>query len=146
MYEWILFVHILAATIWTGGHLILSIVILPKVLRANDPAILLDFEQSYERIGLPALVTQVISGLWLAGQNLPEFSQWVDFDDPAANLIQIKLLLLLLTVGFAIDAKIRLLSDLTIEKLVPMAFHIIPVTILSVLFVVVGVAFRSGGF
>ena len=36
MYGWLLLLHILGATIWTGGHLILSTVILPQVLRQRS--------------------------------------------------------------------------------------------------------------
>ncbi len=145
MYETVLLLHILSATIWTGGHLVLALVILPKLLRARDPEILLSFEQGFEKVGMPALVFQVVSGLWLAFQIVPDFGDWFALDDPLANLILIKLTLLALTAAFAVDAKLRILSDLTPEKLVPMAWHIIPVTIFSVLFVTVGVAFRFGG-
>ena len=59
MYGAILFLHILAATVWTGGHLVLAIAILPRVLRERSPAKLLEFESAYERVGIPALVVQV---------------------------------------------------------------------------------------
>lgn len=81
MYSYILLIHILAATIWTGGHLILSILILPKALRAKDPEILLEFENGFEKIGMPALFLQVATGLWLAYQLVPEISRWFTFED-----------------------------------------------------------------
>ena len=48
MYGLALLLHILAATIWTGGHIVLSVVVLPKVLRERSPARLLEFESVYE--------------------------------------------------------------------------------------------------
>jgi putative copper export protein len=60
----------LAATTWTGGHLVLSIVVLPPVLKERSPSELLRFESVYDKIGMPALVVQVVTGLMLA-QRLP---------------------------------------------------------------------------
>jgi uncharacterized membrane protein len=73
MYGFMLLIHILAATIWTGGHLVLATVILPRVLRTKDPEYLLSYEAAYEKIGIPALLAQVISGIWLAHQMVPNF-------------------------------------------------------------------------
>ena len=58
MYGTLLLLHVLAATIWTGGHLVLALTVLPRVLRERSPAELLRFESAYERIGLPALGVQ----------------------------------------------------------------------------------------
>ena len=49
MYGTLLLLHILAATIWTGGHIVLAVVVLPKVLRENLPEQLLSFESVYEK-------------------------------------------------------------------------------------------------
>ena len=85
MYGLALLLHILAATIWTGGHIVLSVVVLPKVLRERSPARLLEFESVYEKIGMPALIIQVITGLFLAYRMLPDVSQWLDFSNPIAT-------------------------------------------------------------
>ncbi|GMU67178.1 MAG: hypothetical protein AMXMBFR36_34520 [Acidobacteriota bacterium] len=144
MYGAILLLHILAATIWTGGHLVLAIAILPRVLRERSPALLLEFESAYERVGVPALVVQVATGLWLAHRMVPELGRWLAFDDPVATLVGVKLLLLATTVAFALDARLRLIPRLSEQNLGALAWHIVPVTIVSVLFVVVGVSFRTG--
>ena len=146
MYGAMLLLHILAATIWTGGHLVLAIAILPRVLRERSPAKLLEFESAYERIGIPSLVVQVATGLWLAHRMVPELSRWLAFGDPVATLVGVKLLLLATTVGFALDARLRLIPRLSEQNLGALAWHIVPVTIVSVLFVVVGVSFRTGWF
>jgi len=146
MYGAILLLHILAATIWTGGHLVLAIAILPRVLRERSPTKLLEFESAYERVGIPALVVQVATGLWLAHRMVPELSRWLAFDDPVATLVGVKLLLLASTVAVALDARLRILPRLSERNLVALAWHIVPVTIVSVLFVVVGVSFRTGWF
>ncbi len=143
MLGWVLFLHILTATVWTGGHLVLAIAILPGVLKTKSPAELLRFEKAYERIGIPSLLVLVVSGAWLAYQKLPDVSAWLTFADPVSRLVGIKLILLGITFAFAIDARLRLIPRLTADRLGAMAWHIIPVTIVSVLFVFVGVSFRG---
>ena len=144
MHGLLLFLHVLAATIWTGGHLVLALVVLPRVLKERSPAELLRFESVYEKIGMPALVVQVVTGLLLARRLLPDFGQWFDFSEPIARLVALKLLLLALTLGFALDARLRVIPCLSEETLVAMAWHIIPVTVFSVVFVWLGVSFRTG--
>ena len=146
MYTILLLLHILAATIWVGGHIVLSLVILPKVLKAKDPQQLLDFESGYEKLAMPALIIQVLTGLWLAHRALPDISQWFDFANPFSHLIIAKLALLAFTLGLAIDARFRVIPVLSKHNLLDMAWHIIAVTALSILFVVVGVSFRTGWF
>ena len=143
-YGVILFFHILAATIWTGGHLVLSLVILPRVLSEKSPTDLLRFESAYERIGIPALLIQVITGVWLSYRLIPNLSHWFKFDNSINTLIGIKIILLGITVAFAIDARLRIIPNLSNDNLVSLAWHIVPVTVTSVLFVFIGVTFRIG--
>lgn len=144
MYKYILLLHILGATIWTGGHLILSFVILPKALKKRSVEIVNNFETPFEKIGIPALIIQVLTGLHLAYTLLPDFSLWFSFSSSTSKLIAYKLILLLLTIILALDARLRLIPKLKKENLNSLAWHIITVTIISVLFVVVGTSFRTG--
>ncbi len=144
MYGTLLFFHILGATIWTGGHIVLSVVILPKVLREKSPEQLLNFESVYEKIGMPALIIQVITGFLLASRMLPDTGGWFDFSNPLTHALALKFILLALTAGFAIDARLRVIPNLSEKNLSVMAWHIWPVTILSILFVFAGVSFRTG--
>lgn len=144
MYGTLLLLHLLGATIWTGGHIVLSIVVLPKVLKARSPEMLLDFESMYEKIGMPALIVQVVTGLLMAYRLIPDVGRWFDMTNPIARPIAAKLILLALTIAFALDARLRVIPILSEKNLVVMAWHIIPVTIFSILFVVVGVSFRTG--
>ena len=146
MYGLALLLHILAATIWTGGHIVLSVVVLPKVLRERSPARSPEFESVYEKIGMPALIIQVITGLFLAYRMLPDVSQWLDFSNPLSHPILLKLSLLTLTLCFAMSARFRVIPHLSEKNLTTMAWHIIPVTIISILFVITGVSFRTGWF
>ncbi|MEE1652604.1 MULTISPECIES: CopD family protein [Brachymonas] len=145
MYGWALLLHVLGATVWTGGHLILACTVLPRVLREQDVDGLLKFESAYERIGMPALLVQVITGFWMAMQLQPDYGQWLAFGDPVTRLIGIKLFLLLLTVLLALDARFRVIPRLHQPgKLTDMAWHIVPVTLIGIVFVATGVSLRTG--
>lgn len=144
MHGILLLVHILGATIWTGGHLVLSLVVLPRVLRLKSPEQLLAFEQGYERIGMPALILQVVTGVALAYFWLPSWSEWLNWGNPIARVIGLKLGLLLLTLAFAVSARFRVIPHLNESNLNRMAWHIYPVTLFAVLFVIVGLSFRTG--
>lgn len=144
MYGIALLLHILSATIWTGGHLVLSLVILPGAIRRKSPADLLQFEAAYERLGIPALLIQAVSGLWLAHNLVPDALRWFTFNDSISGLIGIKLGMLFLTAAIAADARLRIIPRLSSDNLWPLARRVIPVTLLSVMYVVVGVSFRTG--
>ena len=145
MYQLILVLHILGATVWTGGHLVLATTILPRALRRRNAALVRDFEARYEGIGIPALAVQVVTGFWLAHRILPDPKAWFAFASPVATLIAVKLAVLMLTVILAVDARVRIIPRLRSENLPALAWHVIPVTVLSVLFVVIGVGLRTGG-
>ena len=93
---------------------------------------------------MPALVIQIVTGLMLAHRMLPDVSLWFDMSNPLAHGIAAKLTLLCLTFVFALDARFRVIPKLSASNLTDMAFHIIPVTVFSILFVLVGVSFRAG--
>ena len=76
---------------------------------------------------------------------LPDLDSWFVFEGYQSQLIVAKLGLLAATIVFAIDARLRIIPKLTESSLKALAYHIVPVTIISVLFVVVGVLFRTGG-
>jgi putative copper export protein len=144
MHGVMLLLHVLGATVWTGGHLVLAITLLPRALSKRSVEELRQFESAYEWVGIPALLLQVVTGAWLAYQLVPNVGQWLVFSDPVARLIGIKLVLLAITVAFAADARLRVIPRLTAERLGSLAWHVVPVTLVSVLYVVVGVSFRTG--
>jgi putative copper export protein len=144
MHFYILLLHLLGASVWTGGHLLLVLTILPGALRRRSTEELMRFESSFERIGLPALVVQVLTGLWLAHALLPDITLWFDLGVPAARPIALKLSLLALTVVLAADARLRVIPRLRAETLNGLAWHIAAVTLIAVSFVATGVAFRAG--
>ena len=137
----IVFIHILAACIWVGGHLILSIGFLPRALKHKDFGIIEDFESRYEPIGLPSLVILILSGIYMTAVYAPDFLM-LDWKDHYTRHILLKFALLLLTLVLAIHARFFLIPK---KSLRPLAVHILTVTAIAVLFVLLGFSARSGG-
>src|SRR5690606_12326229 len=126
------------ATVWTGGHLVLALGLLPGILRRRAVGELTAFEAAYEKWGMSALIIQVITGLWLARIRQPDIASWFTAEHFPSRLIQLKLALL------AIDARLRVIPHLSEQTLPAMALRIRLVTLLGVAFVVVGTSFRTG--
>jgi len=139
--KWLVLFHVLGATVWAGGHLILSIGFLPEALKAKDITIIVNFEKRYERIGIPALLVQVITGIWMAMLFVP-FHDWWQLSTSHHILLWTKLGLLASTIGLAIHARFSIIPKLTAETLPSLALHITLVTILAVSFVFTGLSFR----
>lgn len=145
MYTIALMFHVLGATVWTGGHLVLSFCILPVALKERSPDYIRRFEQRFEKIGIPALALQIATGLYMAFQLQADVSHWFGFDTPISQTLTLKFSFLAATALLAVDARLRIIPHLTEHNLKSLAWHVIPVTVISVLFVLVGVSFRTGG-
>ncbi len=137
----LIILHVLGASIWVGGHLLLLLRYLPEALRDRDPSIIQDFERKYEAIGIPALLLQLVTGLLLGARYQ---ANWFSFANPVDLTFNLKLVLLLLTLLLGIHARFFLLPKLAPEGLVPLARHIAAVTVLAIGFVYLGISFRYG--
>jgi putative copper export protein len=137
--------HALAATVWTGGHLVLDLGVLPVALREGSAARVRDFEATFEPLGLTALAIQVITGVWMAWIYLPRFQGLFSPSHPIGMLVGTKLLLLLATATLAVHARLRLIPTLNDANLGELAWHIRGITALAIAFVVVGALIRLGG-
>ena len=93
---------------------------------------------------MPALFVQVLTGFHLASTMLP-LTEWFKFDSYVNTHISVKVILLLLTLILAIHAKVKLLPNLSDKNLNSLACHIVAVTIISILFAVLGVGIKIGG-
>ncbi len=139
--KWLVLFHVLGAAVWAGGHLILSLAFLPKAMKEKNINIILDFEKQYERVGIPALLLQVVTGFWMAMQYVP-FHNWWSLSTPHHIYLWVKIMLLVATIGFAIHARLFIIPKLTVQQLPNLAFHIIMATILAISFVITGLSFR----
>ena len=73
IFKILVLLHTLSATIWTGGHLILAVTVLPKALKNRDEKAIENFEGNFETLGLISLAIQVITGLGLTWIYFPQF-------------------------------------------------------------------------
>lgn len=141
----ILVVHLLAASIWVGGHLILCIGILPGALKRKSPEIITQFELKYEKLGLPALLLLVITGIWLTSIYSVNMHEIVTLKNSLARLVALKLFLLAITLLLAVHARLFLIPRLTAATLHKLAWHIVCITMVGVAMLVTGSFARFGG-
>ncbi|MFK7048619.1 CopD family protein [Flavobacterium columnare] len=146
IHHFLLIIHLLAASIWVGGHLILSIRYLPKALKNRNIEIIKNFEKQYEPIGLPALLILVGTGVLMAYQYNVNFTSWFSFESNIEKVVSMKLLLLVLTLILAIHARLFIIPKLVPEKIILMAVHIILVTLIGIAMLILGSFIRWGGF
>ncbi|TVS02300.1 MAG: copper resistance protein CopD [Cyanobium sp. PLM2.Bin73] len=145
VFSLLVIVHALAATVWTGGHLVLDLGVLPGALREKSAAPVRAFEETFEPLGLTALAIQVVTGLGMAGIYLPRFQGLLSPANPIGMLVGVKLMLLGGTAALAVHARLRLIPTLTDDSLGGLAWHIRGITALAIAFVVVGALIRLGG-
>lgn len=143
-----LFLHLLGACIWVGGHLYLAIRVMPPILKSNNIKAFLEFENSYEPFGIAALAIQVLTGFYMVFQYLPNFSVFINGQAGIlGHLILGKILWLLLTIITAIHARFFVIAKLINgtykdNTLKIMFYHIIAICLWSILFVATGIGFR----
>lgn len=148
MHHLLLIIHLIAATIWVGGHLVLAIGYMPRALKYKDFSYIGNFEKKYEPIGMPSLLLLVITGISMAYDYDAGLKSWFSFSNSIETVVSLKLSCLLLSVCFAISAQTRVLPKLrkgNLNKLPEMAVHITSVTLLGVTMLVLGSFVRYGG-
>ncbi len=137
--------HLLAATVWIGGHLVLALAYLPAFVSGRDVESLFAFEKRYHGWGMAAFVVAVLTGLAMAHVHCTPTS-WLAFRGGCLP-VSLKFLFLLLTVGLAVDARLRLMRRPEPESKrwrIDLAIHIGLVTVLGVGFLVLGWLIRFG--
>lgn len=139
--KYLIVLHVLGACVWVGGHLVLALSVLPKALKKKNPDIVREFEEHYERVGIPALLLQVITGLMIAVIYMP-VSEWFTFQDRAHIHIGLKLILLFITFLLAVHARLFIIPKLSRNNLASLGWHIVAITTVAVAMLFVGLNFR----
>jgi putative copper export protein len=140
-YKYSILIHVLAACIWTGGHLVLALSVLPDVLKHNDVQGLMKFEGKFEKIGIPSLLLLVITGFYQALEQLP-IGEWFNFSEHISKHISLKIIFLMCTFILAMHARLKLIPQIEKYGLRFLSLHIHLVTAISVLMIILGVSFR----
>ncbi len=146
MMKLVLFLHLIGASIWVGGHLYLLIRLMPRFVRDNDVAGFLAFEKSYEPLGMGALAVQIATGLYMLNAIVP-MASWLTPMGYVTALIHAKFTWLVLTIITAIHARFKVVAKLeqgnyTDKTLKVMAIHVGLICLWSLGFVATGVGFR----
>ena len=141
----LLIIHLIAATIWIGGHLTLSIVFLPVALRKKEPLIILNFEKKFESLGISSLIALIITGIWMAYDFGITYQSWFYFSGSLEKVVSIKLVLLMLTFVLALYTQIYVIPNLNKYNLNKIAFSIISVTVIGLNMLILGSTIRYGG-
>lgn len=141
----VLILHIIGASIWAGGHIILLFVFLPKALKEKNFKIIETFEIRFEKIGIPSLISQIVTGVILAYHYNVNFLIWFSFSTPIEKVVSIKLLLLILTLILAIHAKFFIIPKLNNSNLFNLGIHITLITLTAVSMLIIGTFIRFGG-
>lgn len=141
----ILIIHLLAASIWVGGHLFLVLRILPATIQQKDISIVSDFRAKFGKIGMPSLFVLVITGILMAYYYDVTITKWFSFSSPIEKIISTKLLLLFTSLALAIHAQKFVFPKLTSKRMLPAIIEIIVVTIIGVTMLILGSLVRIGG-
>jgi len=141
----LLIVHLLAATIWVGGHLFLSIRFLPEAIKTKEVSIIKNFKDKFEPIGMPALIILILTGIAMAYDYDVTFTKWFSFSNGIEKVVSLKLILLFITITLAVNAQLFLFPKLTSKNLPKAALQIILVTLIGVTMLILGSLVRIGG-
>ena len=75
----ILIIHLLAATIWVGGHLILLLKYVPKAIKSNSLNDITFFRKNFESVGIPSLLILLVTGILMAYHYEITIDKWFTF-------------------------------------------------------------------
>ena len=141
----LLIIHLLAATIWVGGHLFLSLRFLPEAIKNKDVTIIQNFKDKFEPIGMLALIISILTGILMAYDYDVTFTKWFSFSNGIEKVVSLKLILLFITIALAVNAQLFLFPKLTSKSLTKAALQIVLVTLIGVMMLILGSLVRIGG-
>jgi len=145
-YQVLQLIHVIGATIWVGGHLLLLGGYLRRALREGSASPIIEFERMFARIGLPSFALTMVSGALMGLIRYPP-SLWLDLDGPTGRL-GLKVLTVTALLPIMVYAEKRVLPALKSggnpKMLARFSVLATVATILSLILVVLGWAVRFG--
>ncbi len=97
--------HLLAATVWVGGHIAAALGVVPRLLR-GDRGALEAFERAYERVAAPSLAVAAATGAYMGLHWYPP-ALWFSAAD-RAWVLGAKAALVAATAALAASARLAL--------------------------------------
>lgn len=137
--------HLLGASVWIGGHIVLLTMVLPAASHEHRVEPLSRFERGLGRLGLAALVVQLVTGLWLAHTWLGSWGAIFESPTPRSHLILSKLVVLALLVAVVGYRYHKLLPALRPDRMGLYTLLTVLATALACVLLVLGVGIRLGG-
>lgn len=145
MHQLLLILHLLAACVWVGGHIILLFRYVPTAYKENSIDAINVFRKKFEPLGIPSLLLLIITGILMAYDYNVSFSTWFSFSSKIERVISLKLILITITVISAIVSTRFIFPNLK-GKVTPVVLVFISlVTLIAVIMVVLGSTIRYGG-
>ncbi|MCU4188857.1 copper resistance protein CopD [Flavobacterium sp. HXWNR29] len=141
----ILIIHLLAATIWVGGHLILLLRYVPKALKDKTLDDIAFFRKNFEPVGIPALLILLITGILLAYDYGISFDKWFNFQNSIEKIVSLKIALFFCTILLAFTAVKFIFPSLQNKPSYLLYLFISLVTMIAVTMLILGSLVRIGG-
>lgn len=145
IYKIMVMLHVLGACVWIGGLAALMYTTLPAALRRTDPERVIEVARGFGRLGLGALVVQLLTGFWLAHRWIADWSRVISEPTPQTHLILSKITLLGMTVALAGFTYHHALPRIAEGRLRHFAVLSVLTAVLAILMLAIGVGIRTGG-
>ena len=118
---------------------------LPEAIKTKDLEKLKAFKDKFEPIGMPSLITLVITGILMAYDYDVTITKWFSFSNGIEKVISIKLILFITSLTLAISAQLFIFPKLTPKRYYYVTILIIVVTLIAISMLVLGSLIRLGG-
>lgn len=141
----LLVIHLLAASVWVGGHIILLFGFWFKAKSTKDINLIDQFRKRYELVGMPALIIVLITGVWMSSIFGITPGGWFHFNTPLERVVSLKLVLLICTMALAFSVQIFWFRKGKTPSFQVLSVLIWSVTIIGVSMLLLGTLFRYGG-
>lgn len=145
IYPILVLIHVLAATMWVGAHLILVTGPLVKTIKSNDVRPTLEFYRAFGWPATIALIVAALVGIVMAYMRYPP-SSWIEFGEPSGRIGEkITLFTALLVISAYAHIKVVPAMRAGGEKAVKLAVvYSVIATLLTLGFPVLGIMIRFG--
>ncbi len=141
----LLIIHLITATIWVGGHLILLIRYVPKSLKLKKIYPINNFRKNFEPIGMPSLLILLFTGVLMAYDYDITITKWFSFKGGVETIISLKLFLFLITITLALSAVKFIFPNLKEKPTFVLIVFITIVTLIAITMLILGSFVRQGG-